>query len=114
MSPGLVVRQKWHRSSRNIKEGDVVMVCDSSKLKSKYKLAIVDTANTSDDGHVRSAVLRYSLIQKAPGGGDRISTIHVTRSVQRLVMILPVEEQEHPLSVKDDEVSVEVSTRGEA
>ena len=116
VSPGLVVRQKWHRSSRNVKEGDVVMICDSSKLKSKYKLGVVDTAKTSTDGYVRSAIVRYSLVQKAPSGADRVSTQHVTRSVQRLVMILPVEEQEHPVLVKDNEVSVEcvkASAQGE-
>ena len=72
--------------------------------------------NMSTDNIVRSAVVRYSLIQKAPSGADRVTKMQVTRSVQRLVMILPVEEQEHPVLVKDNEVTVEcvkASSEGE-
>ena len=86
------------------------MICDASKLKAKYKLGVVDTVNTSKDGNVRSAVVRYSLVQKAPSGADRVTQVQVTRSVQRLVMILPVEEQQHPVLVKDDEVTVKCVT----
>ena len=110
------MRQKWHRSSRNVQVGDVVMICDSSKLKAKYKLGVVDTVNTSKDGYVRSAIVQYSLIQKAPSGADRVTKVYVSRSVQRLVMILPVEEQQHPVLVRDAEVSVEcvkASSEGE-
>ena len=70
------------------------------------ELAVVDTVTPSNDGRVRTAVLRYELVQKIPAGGDRVSTVHITRSVQRLVMILPVEEQQHSVVVKDDEVAV--------
>ena len=90
------------------------MICDAGKLKAKYKLGVVDTVNTSKDGNVRSAVARYSLVQKAPSGADRVTKIQVTRSVQRLVMILPVEEQQHPVLVKDNEVTVECVKASEA
>ena len=85
----------------------MVMICDSFKLKAKYKLGVVDTVNTSTDGYVRSAIVQYSLIQKAPSGADRVTKMYISRSVQCLVMILPVEEQQHPVLVRDTEVSVE-------
>ena len=43
---------------------------------------------------------------------DRVKVIRVTRSVQRLVLILPVEEQAHPLDVKDDELCSRIVKAG--
>ena len=80
------------------------MTCESSSIKSKYKLAIVEVVNTSDDGYVRSAVLRYSNIK-----GEHWTHIRVTRSVQRLVLIMPVEQQNQPLQVNDNDSHVDVS-----
>lgn len=80
---------------------DVVLIADKSKVKAKYKFGVIDVVNTSEDGFVRSAVIRYSLVQN-----DNVKTILVTRSVQRLILILPVEEQEHSIEVKDDGVNV--------
>ena len=104
VAPRLVLRQKWHQKSRNVCVCDLVMICEPSQIKAKYKLAIVESVHTSSDGCVRSATLRYSNIR-----GDGWTSVRVQRSVQRLVMILPVEEQEQPLQVKDCEDHVEVS-----
>ena len=107
VSPGLIVRQKWHQSSRNLCVGDVVLICQSSKVKSKYKMGVVETVYESNDGFVRSVMLRYVLVQKSPTGDGKVTTTRVKRSVQRLVLILPVEEQETPVEVKDFESHVE-------
>ena len=80
------------------------MICESSPIKAKYKLALVEAVHTSDDGCVRSATVRYSNIK-----GDHWTHIRVKRSVQRLVLIMPVEEQNQPLQVKDFDTHVEVS-----
>ena len=66
VSPSLVVRQKWHEKSRNLQAGDLVMICQSSKVKSKYKLGVVENANTSDDGAVRSVDIRYCIHTAQP------------------------------------------------
>ena len=108
MSPGLVHRQKWHRKGRNLQVNDVVMICETTKLKGKYRLAIVDEVNTSADGQVRSATVRYSSIRTSPQGKETIKPISVKRSVQRLSIILPVEEQTSSCEVKDHESSVRV------
>ena len=104
VSPALVVRQKWHQVSRNVTVGDVVLICESSPIKAKYKLGVVDSVHPSDDGHVRAATIRYVLLQKNKNGEDVVKNITVKRSVQRLAMILPVEEQVTPLEVTDNEL----------
>ena len=76
------------------------------QIKAKYKLAIVEVAHTSNDGCVRSATVRYANIR-----GERSTLVRVKRSVQRLVLLLPVEEQENPLEVKDSDSHVDVECR---
>ena len=104
VSPSLVIRQKWHQTSRNVRVGDLVMIVDTSPIKAKYKLGVVDTVHTSDDGHVRSATVRYVLLQKNNNGEDVVKNVTVKRSVQRLALILPVEEQVTRLEVTDNEL----------
>ena len=104
VSPSLVIRQKWHQTFRNVRVGDLVMISDSSPIKAKYKLGVVDAVQASDDGHVRSVTLRYVLLQKNNNGEDVVKNITVKRSVQRLALILPVEEQVTRLEVTDNEL----------
>jgi hypothetical protein len=106
VSPGLVVRQKWHEKSRNLCVGDLVLICEPSKLKAKYTLGVVDSVTISTDNIVRSVVVRYVLLQKNANGVLNTRIIRVSRSIQRLVLILPVEEQHTQLTVMDDEVAV--------
>ena len=112
VSPSLIVRQKWHDKTRNLCTGDLVMICESTKLKSKYKLGVVDAVNVSRDGNVRSATIRYVIVQSNSKGEDRIRFVRVNRSVQRLVLLLPVEEQTHPLEVKDNELCSQIVKAG--
>ena len=102
VSPGLVVRQKWHSSSRNLQDGDVVLMCEHSAVKSKYKLAVVDGVHPSADGFVRSVTLRYANVQNV-NGTFKSTIVHVRRSVQRLVLLLPVEDQECSIQVDEHE-----------
>ena len=88
----LVVRQKWHHTKRNLRPGDVVLVADSNALVGVWKLAQVCHALPSSDGLVRDVVLRYK-IQKDNTAYDGVCDTIITRSVHRLVLILPIEEQ---------------------
>ena len=99
----MVLRQKWHQASRNVCVGDLVLICEPTKIKAKYKLAIVEVAHLSSEGCVRSATLQYSNLR-----GDGWVSVRVERSIQRLIMILPVEEQEKPLLVEEGEKRVTV------
>ena len=103
VSPNLVVRQKWHTKTRNLCVGDLVMIAESTKLKSKYRLAVVDAVKEDSNGVVRSATVRYCNIEKNPRGDDKVLTMRVERSVQRLVLIMPVEEMSATVVVKEFE-----------
>ena len=82
---------------RELQLGDLVQVADKSPIKGKYRLAIVTGVNVSTDGVVRSADLTYHL----PGPGLKVKgrTQNISRSVQRLSLILGVEEQDCQLDV---------------
>ena len=59
--PEAMIREKWHESSRNLSVGDVVLVLESSPIKGKYKLAIVEEVFPSKDNLVRSGIVCASL-----------------------------------------------------
>jgi hypothetical protein len=109
VTPSLVFRAKWHTRSRNLRVGDLVMIAESSPIKGKYKLAIVEQVDISNDGAVRSATVRYNNVN-----GDRSTPVRVQRSVQRLVLVLPVEEQQTSLEVKDHDSHLEVRSTAKA
>ena len=105
VAPSLVMRQKWHQANRNIQVGDLVMIADSGKIKSKYKLGVVVATTVSGDGLVRSATVQYFIKR---GIAETWSAEQVVRSIQRLVLILSVEEQTGDLMVKDGHVHMQV------
>ena len=79
------------------------MICETSPVKMRYKLAVVENATESADGVVRSALIRYCNIVENPKGEDKVTIVRVTRSVQRLVLIMPVEEMEDSVNVEEHE-----------
>ncbi|XP_045117670.1 uncharacterized protein LOC123508203 [Portunus trituberculatus] len=90
--PTLTVRQKWHTAHRNLKKGDIVLVQDNEMIRGKWKLAQVCQAEPGRDGKIRDVVLRYKNLSSDSiykGKGDRL----INRSVHRLVLLLPVEDQ---------------------
>ena len=105
-SPKLVDHKKWFNSSqRQLQKDDLVMIADKNALKAKYKLAIVSDVTPSSDGKVRKAELLYHTAGSSNRKGQAVT---VTRSVQRLALILGIEEQKGPMCVIDDENSVGV------
>ena len=109
VSPGLVVRQKWHKRERNLCVGDLVLICDQSKVKAKYKMGVVDEVTENREGVVRSALVRYCVVEKNPHGEDIVTTTYVKRSVQRLVLVMPLEEMDSTVVVKEHENFVRCS-----
>ena len=79
------------------------MICEASKVKSKYKMGVVDNVKPSNDGAVRSATVRYCNVQRNPRGEDKVTTMRVVRSVQRLVLIMAVEEMSAQVDVEEYE-----------
>ena len=68
-------------------------------MKAKYRLGVVDETKLSQDGNVRSVTVRYVLVSDK----DNIRVVRVQRSVQRLSLILPVEEQSGSVVIKEHE-----------
>ncbi|XP_063841247.1 uncharacterized protein LOC135101332 [Scylla paramamosain] len=88
----LIVQQKWHCEKRNLRVGDIVLVQDSNNLKGHWKLAEVCQVLPSSDGKVRDVQIRYKL-QSGNSMYKGHQDIKVNRSVHKLVLILPIEEQ---------------------
>ena len=88
----LLIRQKWHTETRNVQVGDIVIVQEQGIPRGKWKMAVVKIADTGNDNRVRDVTLRYKNLQDGLNyTGER--DICVKRSVHRLVVILPIEEQ---------------------
>ena len=95
----LVPRQKWLFERRNMAVGDVVLLMYEGKSKpGSYRLAVVREVQLSSDGLVRTVVVEYSLVGELPHEErDRYKNItkkKILVPVQRLVIILPIEEQD--------------------
>ena len=82
--PSLVVEPKWHVERRNLSTGDVVMIQDSNGVRGNWKIGIVIKIIDSRDGRVRNVEVMYK---------NGTTAIKVKRAVQRLIVLVPVEEQ---------------------
>jgi hypothetical protein len=86
--PSLIVHQKWHTRHRNLLVGDIVLLQETGLIKGKWKMGKVVKADPSlRDGFVRSIDIQY----KNPGAK---SYTVVTRAVQRVVVVVPVDQDE--------------------
>ena len=69
-------------------------------------MGIVETVHEGKGGRIRSETVGYTILRSKDSlgqhtGGKRVS---VSRSVQRLTLLLPIEEQREPLHVVGYEV----------
>lgn len=94
VAPTLVRWSKWTTRQRNFKVGDIVLVADPNALRSQYFIAQVTEVSPDRRGVVRKVYLRYKN-HKVGGQAVRYKSspdVIVTRSVQRLALLVPVEE----------------------
>jgi hypothetical protein len=85
--PSLLVHQKWHTANRNVRIGDVVLIKDSNLIRGKWRLGRIIRADPSlRDGYVRSVEISY----KNP---DNKNFLTITRPVQKIIVLVPAEEQ---------------------
>ena len=105
----LVPTYKWQEPQRNIASGDVVLIKYATKSKSgEYRLGRVVSVEVDPDQLVRTCLVRYSLVQHM-SGKDRLSykglTVKYIRvAIQRLLIILPVEEQVDMKTIRKEEM----------
>ena len=94
--PKMIIRQKWHTEKRNVKVGDVVLVQEQGLTNGKWQLAKVSEVFPGDDGRVRNVAVHYKNLGDtkyvSAYFGKGYTTIR--RPVQRLVVLVPVEEQQ--------------------
>ena len=112
----LIPTQRWQQERRNMRVGDVVLVQYTSKSSpGTYRLARVKKVEVDEvDGLVHTCTVVYSLLAELRSE-DRTKYKGVTKKelrvpVQRLVLILPVEEAEDHTKAEVEAVEEDVGT----
>ena len=89
-------KKKWTTAHRNLQIGDIVMLRYDQKLgKDKYRLAKVVETDPDNEGHVRTVTITLRDLKKTRKEKPNESNTppaEMTVGVQRLVVLLPVEE----------------------
>ena len=85
--PRLIIRQKWHTSKRNLQKNDIVLLQEANQIRGTWNLGKVSEVYPGKDGDVRNVDVKYKL------NNNSHDFTTVRRAIQRLVVILPVEEQ---------------------
>ena len=95
-APTLIVRRKWHVSTRNLRPGDVVIVADKNVMRGNYRLGVVQEVFPDEDGKVRRVLVMYKNfhVGKYRSCYGVSEAVTVSRSVQRLALLVPVETEE--------------------
>ena len=84
-------RKKWQVEHRNMQQGDVVLLLSNKKLgPASYQLAVVREVIPDHLGVIRTVIIGLPS-RKRRGGVVRCDEMRM--AVQRLAVILPVEEQ---------------------
>ena len=92
--PALTISKKWNTEKRDLQIGDVVLVLDCD-FSMEYKLAKVTRVVPGKDNKIRSCQVIYKRYKTGEAGTPRYTgstSVEVSRSVNKLVLIAPVEE----------------------
>ena len=94
----LIPTRKWVDACRNMAVDDVVLIQYSSKsAPGTYRLGRVIQVELDEDNLVRTCVVKYRLVKPITDANresvDDVVFKEIRVPVQRLVLILPVEEQ---------------------
>ena len=94
----LIPTQKWINASRNMSVDDVVLIESKSKsAPGTYRLGRIKQVELDDDNLVRTCTFIYKIVKPSKRNArdifKDITSKEVRVPVQRLILILPVEEQ---------------------
>ncbi|XP_043198573.1 uncharacterized protein LOC122368576 isoform X1 [Amphibalanus amphitrite] len=94
--PTLLPQQKWHVTKRNVQVGDLVYLQDSNAVRGNWRVGVVTRVREGRDGRVRDVDIRCRSATVCEGGAARPASrcVEITRSVHRLVVLVPVEERD--------------------
>ena len=94
--PTLIPRKKWHQQSRNVRPGDVVLIQYQGHVKTVWRLGKILEVFPDKHGVVRTCEVgyrqRHSGENTLPYRSKPLQTLRI--AVQRLCVLLPVEEQD--------------------
>ena len=111
-APTLVYRPKWFNKQRNLQPGDIVLVADNNALRGEYRLARVREVHPGSDGCVRSALVEYKRFRTREAANEYkgASYTSVRRSIQRLVLLVPVDSanQDNPVTIQPEAPQAEI------
>ena len=104
----LVPTKKWRVEKRNVRKGDIVLIMYTGKSKSsEYKMGRIVAVEVDPDQLVRTCLVRYSLVQNMPkeerDSYKGVTVKHIRVAIQRLVVILPQEEQHNIRPITQEE-----------
>ena len=85
----LQARQKWVRTSRNMKVGDVLIIKDENLHRNQWPLARVVQTYPSDDGLVRKVKVAVADSSLDKHGKRSKAPVLLDRPVQKLVLLVP-------------------------
>ena len=98
--PSLIIRPKWHTARRNLRVGDVVIIQDENIARGKWRMGKVCDVHPGADENVRNVSVHYKNL-----GEHRSELVYwgkdytvIRRPVQRLIVLLPVEDEADILS----------------
>lgn len=81
-------RQKWHKTNRNAKINDIVIIQDDTTPRNNWKLAKVTAVYPSQDGCVRKVQLLISDSTLDDNGKKLSKPVHLIRPIQKTVTLL--------------------------
>jgi hypothetical protein len=94
--PALVLEKRLSTKVRDLCLADVVLLCESGALKRTYTLCVVHQVSSGKDGKVRTVQVMHKRFKTKEGKESPrytgSSEVILHRSVQKLVLIVPVDE----------------------
>ena len=87
-------RQKWSKTRRNVRKGDIVLLKDDNVARNHWKSARVEEANADEDGLVRNVKVVVSDACLSQKGERQRNPSVLERPIQKIVVIMKSEEYE--------------------
>ena len=92
--PTLLVEQKWHTSRRNLRVNDIVLLQEDSAFRAEWRLARVTEVYPDRRGNVRNVQVLVKPKQDSTANYKPSKGYELNRHVSRLIVLVPVEEQD--------------------
>ena len=118
--PSLIIQQKWHHIKRNLAVGDICLLQDSNVVRGEWRYVRVTEIYPDRHGNVRNVEVVVAPRHTGKGDYKYQSPSYVKRHVGKLIVLVPVEDQEQNPTVtkvddkeKDDKKTTSVDNNEE-